>query len=151
VDDLIGECQLVLIQVVAAYNPWLGVRFSTYAFTCLMRSLSRQSQRMAGDRLARSLPLDALPDGGPGTGAEDERHSQGLPQLDEFLREGNGLLSSRERLILLRRFYPDGLGNAGTLEEVGRELGLSKERVRQVQANALGKLRKALLEGAAVG
>ncbi|MEZ6143411.1 MAG: sigma factor [Zavarzinella sp.] len=30
-DDLIGDCQIVLIQAVAAYNPWMGIRFSTYA------------------------------------------------------------------------------------------------------------------------
>jgi DNA-directed RNA polymerase sigma subunit (sigma70/sigma32) len=40
---------------------------------------------------------------------------------------------------------------SGTLEQVGRELGLSKERVRQVQASALDKLRKALLEEGAPG
>jgi hypothetical protein len=44
-EDMASECQIVLIRVVAAYNPWLGIRFSTYAFTCLMRALSRQSQR----------------------------------------------------------------------------------------------------------
>ena len=38
VDDMTGDCQIVLIQAVAAYNPWLGIRFSTYAFTCLMRA-----------------------------------------------------------------------------------------------------------------
>ena len=36
-DDMAAECQIVLIKAVAAFNPWLGIRFSTYAFTCLMR------------------------------------------------------------------------------------------------------------------
>lgn len=44
-DDMVGDCQIVLIQAVAAYNPWMGIRFSTYAFTCLMRALSRISQK----------------------------------------------------------------------------------------------------------
>ena len=35
-DHLAGECQIVLIKAVAAFNPWLGIRFSTYAFNCLM-------------------------------------------------------------------------------------------------------------------
>ena len=60
-DDVTGDCQVVLIQAVAAYNPWLGIRFSTYAFTCLMRALSRLSQRCAADRLSRSLPLEGRP------------------------------------------------------------------------------------------
>ncbi|HBI41903.1 MAG TPA: hypothetical protein DDY78_03475 [Planctomycetales bacterium] len=147
-DDMTGDCHIVLIQAVAAYNPWLGVRFSTYAFTCLMRALSRLSQRHAADRLSKSLPLEALPDGEPRDLGSLEQSPARLPYIDEYLREGNELLSSREKQVLARRFSLDEQIKSGTLEQVGRELGLSKERVRQVQASALGKLRKALLEGA---
>src|SRR4051812_41095328 len=63
VEDMAGDCQVVLIQAVSAYNPFLGVRFSTYAFTCLMRALSRLSRRRASDRLACCQSLDAVPDG----------------------------------------------------------------------------------------
>lgn len=146
-DDMIGDCQIVLIHAVAAYNPWLGVRFSTYAFTCLMRALSRLSQRYAADRLARSLPLEALPDGEPRDLSTEDLPGTPLPSLDVFLREDHDLLSYREKRVLVRRFRLDDQDGPGTLEQVGRELGLSKERVRQVQATALGKLRKALLEG----
>ncbi|MBI1918533.1 MAG: sigma-70 family RNA polymerase sigma factor [Planctomycetes bacterium] len=146
-EDMTGDCQVVLIQAVAAYNPWLGIRFSTYAFTCLMRALSRLSQRHATDRLARSLPLEALPDGEPRDALHDEQPAARLQRIDEFLEEDHQLLSSREKLVLMRRFSLDDQAKAGTLEQVGRELGLSKERVRQVQASALSKLRKALLEG----
>lgn len=142
-DDLVGDCQIVLMQAVAAYNPWLGIRFSTYAFTCLMRALSRLSQRHAADRLARSLPLESLPDGEPRDAlSEDESHKGS--GLDVYLREGNDLLSPRERRVLVRRFRLDEQPGSTTLEAVGRELGLSKERVRQVQASALGKLRQAM-------
>src|SRR5262249_27254188 len=145
-DDMTGDCQVVLIQAVAAYNPWLGIRFSTYAFTCLMRALSRLSQRRSADRLARSLPLEALRDGEPRDLAGESPGAR-LPRIDEFLKDNHRLLSSREKLVLMRRFSLDDQPKAGTLEQVGRELGLSKERVRQVQASALTKLRKALLEG----
>ena len=146
-DDMVGDCQVVLIQAVAAYNPWLGIRFSTYAFTCLMRALSRLSQRHAADRLARSLPLELLPEGEPRDLGGDAAPAAGLQRIDEYLQESHQLLSSREKLVLMRRFSLDDCAKAGTLEQVGRELGLSKERVRQVQASALSKLRKALLDG----
>jgi len=145
-DDMTGDCQIVLIQAVVAYNPWLGIRFSTYAFTCLMRALSRLSQRHAADRLSRSLPLDSLPDGEP-RDVEGDTPVTRLQRVDEFLKDNHRLLSSREKIVLMRRFSLDDQAKAGTLEQVGRELGLSKERVRQVQASALSKLRKALLEG----
>lgn len=144
-DDLVGDCQIVLIQAVAAYNPWLGIRFSTYAFTCLMRALSRLSQRHANDRLAKSVPLESLPDGEPRDGEAEEAPTNRLARLDEFLGEHHDLLSQREKMVLLRRFCLDETTRSGTLEQVGKELGLSKERVRQVQASALDKLRKALL------
>ena len=144
VDDMIGDCQIVLIQAVAAYNPWLGIRFSTYAFTCLMRALSRLSQRHTADRLSRSLPLEALPDGEPRDLAGEESPESRLHRIDEYLQEGHDLLSLREKRVLQRRFCLDEPSRGGTLEQVGRELGLSKERVRQVQATALGKLREAL-------
>jgi RNA polymerase primary sigma factor len=143
-DDVAGECQLVLIRAVAAYNPWLGVRFSTYAFTCLMRALSRLTQRQAADRLARSLPLDALLGGDPCYVAADTPSAPDADRLHNFLREGNGLLTSREKTVLVRR-YCLADGRAETLSEVGSELGLSKERVRQLQSVALGKLQAALL------
>ena len=146
-DDMVGDCQVVLIQAVAAYNPWLGIRFSTYAFTCLMRALSRLSQRRAADRLSKSLPLEALPDGEPRDLSAVRPSAAPMRRIDEYLREDHDLLSAREKQVLVRRFSLDERPKAGTLEQVGRELGLSKERVRQVQASALGKLRKALLEG----
>ena len=46
--------------------------------------------------------------------------------------------------MLIRRFRLDDRQKAGTLEQVGKELGLSKERVRQVQTTALDKLRMVL-------
>ena len=45
-DDVIGDCYIVMIRAVAAYNPWMGIRFSTYAYTCLMRALSRMAHQI---------------------------------------------------------------------------------------------------------
>ncbi|HEY8505465.1 MAG TPA: sigma-70 family RNA polymerase sigma factor [Gemmataceae bacterium] len=149
-DDLIGDCQIVLIQAVAAFNPWLGVRFSTYAYTCLLRAMARMARRTAADRLSRSVPLERLPDGGPGSRGGEPGAAK-LPRLEEFFRDDHPLLSGREKAILSLRFRLREECAAHTLEGVGRELGLSKERVRQVQAAALGKLRRALQAEARVG
>jgi DNA-directed RNA polymerase sigma subunit (sigma70/sigma32) len=116
-----------------------------------MRALSRMSQRQASDRLARSLPLESLPDGEPRDEGTEELPTSRLARIDEYLSEHNDLLSKREKRVLVRRFSLDDQARGGTLEQVGREMGLSKERVRQVQASALGKLRGVLLEGAVPG
>ena len=144
IDDMIGDCHIVLIQAVAAYNPWMGIRFSTYAYTCLVRALSRLAQRLSTDWLSRSMSLEAFPDGEPRGRTQPESHSAGQFRIDEFLRGEHPLLSPREKMILARRFSMGDDPADQTLEKVGKALGLSKERVRQVQASALGKLRKVL-------
>jgi RNA polymerase primary sigma factor/RNA polymerase sigma factor len=145
-EDLIGECHIVLLQAVASYNPWLGIRFSTYAFTCLMRALSRLAQRGAADRLSQSLSLENLAEqAGEDDPAATASGASELNRLDEYLKEAHPLLSSREKVVLRRRFNLANEIETPTLEEIGHDLGISKERVRQVQATALGKLRRALL------
>lgn len=69
---------------------------------------------------------------------EDAASTQLLKeQIDEVL----GSLSERERKIIQMRF---GLGNgkSRTLEEVGQEFDVTRERIRQIEAKALAKLRK---------
>jgi RNA polymerase primary sigma factor/RNA polymerase sigma factor len=144
-DDLIGDCQIVLIQAVAAYNPWLGIRFSTYAYTCLVRALSRLSQRLANDWLSRSASLDLLPDGEPSQKRNQDPVSTRIWGLDDYLRADHPLLSLREKRILSLRYGVREGSNTRTLAQVGETLGLSKERVRQMQAAAIDKLRSAIL------
>ncbi len=61
----------------------------------------------------------------------------------ELVRELVGTLNAREQIILKRRFALDG-GDAVTLEEIGVDFGLTRERIRQLEAAALRKLRERL-------
>jgi RNA polymerase primary sigma factor len=58
-----------------------------------------------------------------------------------MLREMVGALDTREATILRCRFGLDG-GDERTLEEVGEQFGVTRERVRQIQNIALNKLRR---------
>ncbi|CUH78677.1 RNA polymerase factor sigma-32 [Tropicibacter naphthalenivorans] len=62
-------------------------------------------------------------------------------QLRDWLVAAMGSLNERERFIVRERKLRD---EARTLESLGTELGLSKERVRQLEAAAFTKMRKAL-------
>ena len=80
------------------------------------------------------IPDDNNPD--PSSILQDESVIQ---HLDKWLDE----LEEKQRDVVVRRF---GLRNhpRGTLEEVGLELGVTRERVRQIQMDALRKLRRIL-------
>lgn len=83
---------------------------------------------------------DFLADGGPSP--EDvvrERHDKAV--LDGWLREAIGELSPREQQIVRRRFLEE---NRNTLAEIGESFGVTKERIRQIEGKALGKLRQIL-------
>jgi len=60
--------------------------------------------------------------------------------LSQAVGEVLGELSEREQEIVRLRFGLDG-GQAKTLEEVGREFGVTRERIRQIEAKTLAKLR----------
>jgi RNA polymerase primary sigma factor len=61
--------------------------------------------------------------------------------LKEHIDETLDLLTPREQKILRMRFGLDD-GRSHTLEEVGQEFGVTRERIRQIEAKALAKLRK---------
>lgn len=61
--------------------------------------------------------------------------------LEETLHGVLGDLDERERLVVGMRFGLNG-GRAATLEEVGREFGITRERVRQIEAKTMAKLRR---------
>ena len=96
-----------------------------------------------------AVPEDPLPMDDPGIVAEvcavlDE----GKPSPEEMamtaqmhlrLREQLGGLTSREEAVLRRRFGIDT--GEHTLEEVGKQFGVTRERIRQIEAKALRKLR----------
>jgi RNA polymerase primary sigma factor len=64
------------------------------------------------------------------------------------LRDALALLEERERRVLELRFGLAGSGEMTSLEEIGRELGLTRERIRQLEANALRQLEELLQDSA---
>ncbi|MDX9766904.1 MAG: RNA polymerase sigma factor RpoS [Ectothiorhodospiraceae bacterium] len=83
--------------------------------------------------------LDVIPD-------EQTPEPSALIQDEDivhFVDEWLGELDEKQREVIVRRFGLHGFERA-TLEEVGRELGVTRERVRQIQMEALRRLRRIL-------
>ena len=79
-------------------------------------------------------------DGIPDATNRSPEHESTRALRGEAVRKALDGLTDREREIVTMRFGIDG-GDGRTLEEVGREFGVTRERVRQIEAKALAKLR----------
>jgi len=114
---------------------------------------------IAGEKVARLRSFGIRPASLDATTADDDSTEfsesvgdEGAQTPFEWLRDKNlrsevdgliALLDSREKKILSQRFGLDG-GKAKTLEDVGKDFGITRERIRQIQNIALTKLRRAL-------
>jgi len=105
----------------------------------------REIMQIAQDTMSLDLPMGPDQNNEMGDFLEDPKAVEPGSAADkqlmrEQVRNVLGFLSDRERLVLEMRF---GLkdGKDHTLEEVGREFGVTRERIRQIEAKALRKLR----------
>jgi RNA polymerase sigma-32 factor len=84
--------------------------------------------------------VETLEDEAP-QAAETVSRRTDIARVRGWLADAMGGLNARERMIIIERKLRD---EPRTLESLGQELGLSKERIRQLEAQALNKLRKRL-------
>lgn len=105
----------------------------------------REIQKIAQEPVSLETPIgeeedshlgDFIPDDDAPAPAEAAAFSMLKDQLVEVL----GTLTEREQKVLKLRFGLDD-GRARTLEEVGKEFDVTRERIRQIEAKALRKLR----------
>jgi RNA polymerase sigma factor (sigma-70 family) len=124
----------------AANDPARGTAFSTYAWVAICRRIHRRAKELRQDTdvLVAEMPASwVLPD----PAEEMERKL-----IEAALREQVGQLPERLGQVVVGRY---GLGEQPpcTLKELGKEMGLSGERVRQLEQDALAWLRQPVHSG----
>lgn len=141
-DELLSEALTALSHAVERFNPWKGFRFSTYACNVILRALVRRSRRENQYRQRFPVQYESsmeLP------GRTDDATGLFLERLRRIMTENRGGLSALESRVLAQRFPANGRTRL-TFQQLGDAIGLSKERVRQIQNAALDKLRRKLDE-----
>ncbi|MCH2188716.1 sigma-70 family RNA polymerase sigma factor [Candidatus Gracilibacteria bacterium] len=106
----------------------------------------RQIMRISQDILSLDAPVGSEEDTSLGDFIEDDKNptpdnQTNMNLLKENLYEMLEFLTPRERKIIIMRFGLDG-GDLHTLEEVGKEFGVTRERIRQIESKTLEKLKE---------
>ena len=105
----------------------------------------REIQKISQEPVSLETPIGEEEDGHLGDFIQDDNvpvpaEAAASTLLKEQLVEVLGTLTDREQKVLRLRFGMDD-GRARTLEEVGKEFNVTRERIRQIEAKALRKLR----------
>ncbi|MCD4823702.1 MAG: sigma-70 family RNA polymerase sigma factor [Phycisphaerae bacterium] len=139
--ELISDGNISLMRAVEKFDFARGFRFSTYASWAIMRNFARSvpKERYQLDRF--STGHEEVLDIAAGLRSYNPM-SDNPAELRESIDVLLSRLSQREQIILTNHYGLDEYRDAKTFEQLGKMLGISKERVRQIEIQALEKLRQ---------
>ena len=144
--DLVAEGNVALLRAIDRFNCELGFKFSTYACRALTTAFNRFGRKQMKHKDNVPFEYD------PGREPIHTNHDDGIVSdeyvqaIREALRSEDAQLTEVEKDVLRYRFGLFAGQNPPklTLAKAGTMLGISKERVRQVQIRALLKIRQVL-------
>jgi len=147
--EVVSEGNMALLRAVDKFNVERGFKFSTYACRAILKAFSRTSLKASKHRTR--FPVEFEPDLEKSDWSDRKRETieeECVDELKVIVERNLADLSSVEQTVIRQRFnWKEEQESALTLEEVGRIIGVTKERVRQIQNNALTKIRHVMEDG----
>jgi RNA polymerase primary sigma factor len=143
--ELISDGNMSLIRAVEKFDFGRGFKFSTYASWAIMKNYARSipDEKTRRERFVTGHEevFEVAPDN-----RTDEHEMLATQERATYsVNRLLGYLEPREREIIRMRAGLDDHAKGMTLEEIGQQFGITKERVRQLNARAMKKL-KAIAE-----
>lgn len=154
-DDLVSEGNIGLLKAAAKYDATRGLRFAGYAVVFVRRQIERALKMESGERRVessgegRTRSVDAPLGAKPNVNLLSVLVDENAPHTDERVHSANveeaveralGVLNERELCVVSAYF---GIGQEHlTMQEIADDMGLRRERVRQIRNRAVRRLRK---------
>jgi len=141
-DEMISTGNLILIKATERFDYSRGFRFSTYATHSVQRELYRVSGK---GRKRQTTEVSTAPDILLETveaGSDMHEYAKQDRKVQYVRSLMEKVLPEREMRVVLSRFGLNSSGQGATLREIGEDLGLSKERIRQLHLRAIERLQQ---------
>jgi RNA polymerase primary sigma factor len=145
--ELVSDGNMSLIHAVEKFDFSRGNKFSTYASWAVMNNFARTIPKEKHRRDRFVTGHDEMFAAAADVRADEYESESAHSRNREVVTGMLDRLGDRERRILVSRYGLEG-ATEQTLEQLGRELGVTKERIRQIEARAEQKLRKIVEEEA---
>ena len=147
--EVVSEGNMALIRAVEKFSIDRGFKFSTYACRAILKAFSRTA--LKSSRHKTRFPVEFEPDMEKSDWQDRRRDAVEEDCIDELkaiVSRNLAELSDVEATVIRRRFnWEQEQDSPLTLEEVGQIIGVTKERVRQIQNKALAKIRGVMEDG----
>ncbi len=149
--DLVSEGNMALLRAIDKFDVARGFKFSTYACRAILKAFSRIGVKLTKYRQLFPTDFDPKLEKSDFMQKKREGHEDDcVDELRQIIKENRAELSDIEQEVIEHRFalgrrleqHPDA--QPLTLEQVGKIIGVTKERVRQIQNKALEKIRTTL-------
>jgi len=147
--EVVSEGNMALLRAIDKFSADRGFKFSTYACRAILKAFSRTA--MKSSRHRTRFPVEFEPEMEQSDWADRRRdivEDDCIDELKAIVDRNLADLSSVEQAVIRRRFnWQQAEESPMTLEEVGKTIGVTKERVRQIQNKALAKIRLVMEDG----